>query len=220
MKKFYMMREFKARLIQLVPNDIITSICGIHPVHPENQDVVDDTAKKKRMVWKLNARMAQLTWNDIGEAVTRDHERLRSVLLIRLQVKELMTSMTNEYYQRAKKRHRNGKRRVRRIIANLSRKRKRDRTYHHRAIASIEAKLKTIQYNSEIRLGSQPEQSHRITQICDITGKKHNFEFIRTSRNDVKEDYKRINASNLAVTKEIENELGITVNDGDGNSDQ
>ncbi|CAG8617809.1 12182_t:CDS:2, partial [Acaulospora morrowiae] len=79
-------------------------------------------------------------------------------------------------------------------------------------------KWKDHTLHQEIRLGSQPEQSHRIIRVHDITEKRPNFEFICTSRNDVKEGYKRIKASNPVVTKEIENKLGITINDGDGNS--
>ncbi|CAG8704804.1 904_t:CDS:2, partial [Acaulospora morrowiae] len=239
-KKFYTTRKFKAQLMRFVPDSTVSFVCGMHP---GNQNVMDDTAKKKQMVWKPNARMAQPTWNDIGEATTHDHERSRSVSLIKPQAEELMTSTANAYYPRAKKRRWNGRLRVRKIIINVSRKRKRDRTYHHRTIASIRVKSKITQRNyvhqsylpwnpdtakrkwknrilrQEIGSGSQLEQSYRTTRIRDITGKRPNFEFVRTSRNDGKEGYKRVNASNPAVTKEIENEPGTTVNDGNGNSD-
>ncbi|CAG8617822.1 12183_t:CDS:2 [Acaulospora morrowiae] len=59
MKEFYMTQEFKTQLIQLVPNDIVTSICGIHL---KNQDNVDDTAKKKQIVWEPNTQTAQPHW--------------------------------------------------------------------------------------------------------------------------------------------------------------
>ncbi|CAG8518693.1 50_t:CDS:2 [Acaulospora morrowiae] len=208
----YMVQEFKAQLIQPILNNTVTSICDMHL---EYQSVMDDMAKKKQMVWKPNAPQAE----------------------------ELMTSTTNEYYPGAKKKHRNSKRRIKRTIINMSQEWKRDRTYHHYAIASIGAKLKTTWHNSilqpylpwnpdtakrkwknrtlcqEIGSGSQPEQSHRIIRIRDITGKRPNFEFICASRNDRKEGYKRVNASNPAVTKEIENEPEITISNGNSNLD-
>ncbi|CAG8669298.1 15751_t:CDS:2, partial [Acaulospora morrowiae] len=145
--------------------------------------------------------MAQLTWNDIGEAATRDHERSRSILLIRPQAEKLMTSTTNEYYQRAKKRRWNGKRRVRRIIANLSRKRKRDRTYYHHAIAFIKAKI-----------------------LIWLKGSERTVHFTRKSDREASQS-NHIGLSEFVISPEkgiiskIENEPGITVNDRDGNSD-
>ncbi|CAG8699792.1 12332_t:CDS:2, partial [Acaulospora morrowiae] len=236
-EKFYATWTFKARLIQLVPNH------SIFDIHIEYQDVVDDTAKKKRIVWESNMRTARPTLNVIGEAAIRDHEEPRSALPIRPQVKELMTPMAIKYYPRTKRRYRNSKRRVRRVITIVSRKRKVYRTYHHRVITSIRAKSKSIQHNSihqsylprkpetaikrwenrtfrqEIGWGSHLEQSHKITRICGITRKVYNSKFRCTRRNNGKEGCKRMNASSPAVTKEIKNELRTTINGKNSNSD-
>ncbi|CAG8446162.1 17685_t:CDS:2 [Acaulospora morrowiae] len=90
-----------------------------------------------------------------------------------------------------------------------------DMHFEYQSVVDNMVKKKQMENGS----GSQPEQSHRVTQICDIISKRYNFEFMHVSRNNEKEGYKRVNVSNLAIIKEIENEPEITINDGDDNSD-
>ncbi|CAG8577582.1 2732_t:CDS:2 [Acaulospora morrowiae] len=71
----------------------------------------------------------------------------------------------------------------------------------------------------EIGSGSQLEQSRKITQTHNIIDKKHNLEFMCAIRYNGKKGYKSLNTNNPAMIKEIKNELGIMISNGNSNLD-